>query len=113
MYNQSDLEQIEVTIQEAEDSIAKLDALNRLRKNQDFKMLFEEGYLKEESARLVLMRAEPNVQNEQEQALLNKMIDAVGFFRQYLNKIYQFGNHAKSAIEAHRQTRTELMDEAE
>jgi hypothetical protein len=113
MFNNSELEQIELTIEEAQKSIDKMEALERLRKNADFKVLIEGGFLKEEAARLVLMKAEPNLQDEFQQKMLDNMIIAVGYFRQYLNKIYQFGRHAEQAIESHRETRNEIMAEIE
>lgn len=112
MQNNSELEQIEVTIEEAEANINKLEALQRLRKNSDFKLLVEDGYLKDEASRLVLTLADPAVQGEEQQAVLHKMINGVGYFRQYLHRIYQFGYQAQRSIEDHRNTRNEIMDEA-
>lgn len=107
----TELHQIEVTIEQAKDTLEAMRALERLRKNKDFIKLIEEGYLKDEACRLVLARAEPALQTTENQSQLNKMIDGVGYFRQYLNKIYQMGHHAEASIEDHENTRAELLRE--
>lgn len=109
----NDLKRIEIDIKEAEKNIERMEALNRLRANKDFKALIEEGYLGDEASRVVLAKAEPGLQNEDSQKYLDNMIIAIGYFRQYLNKIYQFGNQSKHAIEGQRQTREDIMAEAQ
>jgi hypothetical protein len=105
----SELSQVELSIEEAQKNIDRMEALTRLRKNKDFILLVEEGYLQDEAARVVLAKAEPGLQGNDQQIMLDNMITAIGYFRQYLNKIYQFGNHSKQAISEHRTTREELM----
>jgi len=112
VHNVSDLEQVELSIEEAQKNIDRMEALERLRKNRDFKLLVEEGYLQDEAARVVLAKAEPGLQGPEQQVMLENMIIAVGYFRQYLNKIYQFGSHSKRAMSEHQDTREELMAEA-
>ena len=110
---QNDIHSIEVTIEQAKGQIDNMQALDRLRKNKDFIKLLEDGYLKEEASRLVLALAEPALQSDENQRQLKKMIDGVGYFRQYLNKIYQFGHQSENAMASHEATRTELMSEME
>ena len=105
------LHEIELTIEDAKNSIDELKALDRLRNSKDWKDLIETGYLEKEAARLVLAKADPGLQDENNQQQLDKMINAVGYFRQYLNKIYQFGHHAERAIDEHRKTREEIQQE--
>ena len=107
----NDLHEIQLTIEQCERAIEDLQALERLRKNPDFQRLIEKGYLEDEAARLVLTRAEPTMQSSEHQKVLNRMMHGVGYFRQYLHKIYQFGNQAEMSLEAHRQTRNEIMEE--
>jgi hypothetical protein len=108
---QEDLESINVTIEECKSQIEKMEALERLRKSSDWKAIIEEGYLKEEAARLVYAKAEPQLQEDKQQKQLLSMIDGVGWFRQYLNTVYRFGNQAKQVIEDHRQTRDKLQQD--
>lgn len=107
----TDIENVELSIAEARKHIEQMEALDRLRTNADFKLIFEQGYLKDEATRLVLARAEPIMQTQEHQDQLNKLIDGVGYFRQYLNKIYQFGRQSQQAIKADQETLTELMNE--
>lgn len=108
---QQQLEQVELTIEQAHDSIALKQALTRLYENADFKKIILEGYLQKEAARMVHAKAEPSLQSENDQLQLTRMIDGVGYFRQYLNKVYQFGAIAERTLESHQQTRTDLMAE--
>lgn len=108
----TDLESVEITIEQAKQQIDNMQALDRLRKNKDFMELVEDGFMKDEAARLVLALAEPALQTEEHQKQLYKMVDAVGYFRQYLNKIYQFGHIAEGALKSHEDTRNELMSES-
>ena len=112
MHKDSQLEEIELSIEEAKKSIERMDALNRLRTNRDFKMLIEDGYLQEEASRVVLAKAEPGLQGAEQQLMLDNMIIAIGYYRQYLNKVYQFGNTAQRAMSEHENTRDEIMAEA-
>jgi len=113
MNNANQLEEINVTIDQAQKQIDEMMCLERLRKNADFKALIEDGYLKEEAARVVIAKADPNMQTEEHQKQLDNMIIGIGYLRQYLVKIYQFGNHAQRTIEAHKETRSEIMTEAQ
>ena len=113
MFNSSELEQINMTINEAEKQINKMEALERLRNNKDFQLIIEKGYFIDEASRLVLVKADANLQEEGHQKSIDKMITAVGYFRQYLSQLYQTGNVAKRSIEDHRNTRTEIMAEVE
>ena len=112
MSNNTELEQINLTIEEAEKQIAKMDALDRLRENKDFQLLIENGYFKDEASRLVLLKADPNFQKEEDQIASDKMIIAIGYFRQYLRTIYQLGSIAKRSLDDYRDTRNEIMTEA-
>ncbi len=109
--NNQDLHEIELTIEQAQQAIDEMKALNNLRKNKDWMNLIEKGYLEQEAARLVAAKADPNLQDDGNQKQLDRMIHAVGYLRQYLNKIYQFGHTAERTIESHRDTRNEIQEE--
>jgi len=111
MTNETDLQSVEITIEQAKAQIENMQALDRLRKNKDFIALIETGFLKDEASRVVLALAEPALQADDQQKQLYKMIDACGYLRQYLNRIYQFGHHAEGALASHEDTRNELMSE--
>jgi hypothetical protein len=107
-----ELAQVEVSIEQAKTNIERSAALDRLKENKDFKEIILEGYFEREASRLVLLKADPNVQEEKEQAQIQKMIDSIGYLRQYLNMIYQFGSMAENALEQHEKTREDILAEA-
>lgn len=110
---QQQLEQIELTIDQALECIKYKEALNRLYNNADFKSIILDGYFRQEASRLVHARAEPALQSSEEQTQLLRRIDGVGFLRQFFNSIFQFGQTAERTLESHRDTRAELMSEVD
>ena len=99
------------TIEQARESINLMKAMDRLRLNSDFKDIIEVGYLEKEPTRIVAALADPVLQSEENQTQLNKMIIGIGYFRQYLNRIYQIGHQAEMAMNSHEQTREEILSE--
>jgi hypothetical protein len=94
----NDEQQIELSIKEAKSFTVKKDALQRLANNTDFKLLFIDGYFKEESSRLVLAMADPSMQTEELQGQLKNDIIAVGRLDQYLRAVNIQGDMAQKAI---------------
>ena len=105
------MKQIEVSIKQAEDAVKAKTKMLRLIKNKDFKELVSEGYLKDEAVRLVLLKADPQLQSEADQAQIIKEIDAIGAFREYIRTVIGMGKTAEHSLEADRQTREELLAE--
>jgi hypothetical protein len=107
----SELQEVEITIQDCKEAIERKAALDRLRMNKDWKEIVEEGFLKDEAQRVVWALAEPALQEEKDQKMLLSIVNSVGYFRQYLNKVYQMSNQAEKDLAAHEETRIELMSE--
>jgi len=105
------LQQIEISLAQARNTIERAEALSRLRDNKDFKLLFMEGYFRDEAARLVLLKADPNMQEESKQQQVNNMLTAIGYVSQYLNAVAQLGAMAQRAIQENEQTREEIIAE--
>ncbi len=103
------VEQIDIDINAAKTVIGHMNALNKLSNNKDFKSLIEVNYFEKEASRLVLLKADNNMQSDEQQKAVNKSIDAIGHFRQYLISIMQLGRMAEKAIDADEQTRDELL----
>lgn len=98
--SQNAIEEIELSIQEAQAFVDKGKALERLRHNRDFQAVVLEGYLKDEAVRLVHLKNAPNVQSEQVQRSIVKQIDAVGVFTQFLNTVHRQAEEAQYAIDS-------------
>jgi len=107
----NEIEQIEVNIDVARKDVEKMDGLLRLIKNKDFQSLIDEGYFINEASRLVILRADPAMQEPSLQETINNGITAVGHFRQYLNTVMQIGRMAESGIKEDESTRQELLEE--
>lgn len=106
-----DIETIELSIEHAKKSVAMKRSLDRLLKNRDFKTVFLDGYFEHEPARLVLLKADPSMQDDGSQKEIMKQIDAIGSVRQYMTTIIQLGRMAEKAMEEDQRTREELLAE--
>jgi hypothetical protein len=106
------LEDLEVSINEAKQHISKMQAMQRLISNPDFNQVITEGYFEKEASRLVLLKADPNMQKDSDQNMINKAIDSIGYLRQYFTSVMQFGRMAEKAMKEDEATREELLTEA-
>ena len=91
---------IEDDIRNAKAVVETRDALLRLKTNRDFQTIFMKGYLEKESIRLVMLKANPNVQVELVQKRIIADIDAIGSFYAYMNKILSDGDQAETYIDS-------------
>jgi hypothetical protein len=107
----NEIESVEISIEDAKQKIELRDALARLIENKDFKTIVDNGYFEGEAIRLVHLKADPNMQDPEQQDFVIKAIDAVGFFRAYLSRIFQQGNTAEGALKSHEQTLEEILAE--
>lgn len=103
------LESIDVSIEMAQKAVTNMTDLMKLTKVKEFKNIIEEGYFQKEASRLVLLKADPSQQGEEEQLALDKAIIAIGFLRQYFIQIMQFGRMNEKAILDDELTREELL----
>lgn len=94
-------------------SIALSDALNRLYSNKDFNKVILTGFMKDEAVRLVHAKAEPSLQSAENQALLDKEINAIGCLVSFFNTVEQQANMAKRALDTIDQQREVIIDEDE
>lgn len=109
----SDVEQIELSIEEAKEKIALFDALKNLEKNPDFKKLIEKKYLESYPIRLVRLKAAVQMRDPEDQKMIENRIIGVGEFFNFLNAVAQEGHVAMQSL---RQSEEELdlaVEEAE
>ena len=107
----SEIEQIDISIDVARKDVSKMDGLLRLIKNKDFETLIDDGYFVNEASRLVILRADPSMQDASIQKTIDDGITAIGHFRQYLNTVMQIGRMAEQGIKEDEETRQELLAE--
>ncbi len=107
------LAQLEQQIKDAQASLELGKALARLRDNPDFKKLVVKGYLENEAVRLVHLKADPNMQSVQEQAGIDRDINAIGSLSQYFRAVEMMGSRAESSIAEAEAAREEIQQEGE
>jgi hypothetical protein len=104
------IEQVEIHIDAARKAVKKMEALDRLYRNKDFKEIITEGYFKDEASRLVLLKGDVNI-NEESEKHCEKMINGIGCLRAYFQMVNHFGDQALKAMEDDERTREELLTE--
>ena len=92
----SDVVAIEEEITKAKIDLNKAKALTRLNLNKDFKEVISIGYLEKEVVKLVHSKANFLTIEANEQ--INRRIDAISFFIQYLSNIELNGSSAEAFI---------------
>lgn len=105
------IEQIELSIDDAKKAIQLSKSLDRLIKNKDFQRVIDTGYLETEAVRLVHLKADFNMQSVENQDFVIRGIDSIGNLRAYFSKIFQKGRGAESALVDHENTREALLAE--
>lgn len=105
-----DLRSIEVTIEQCEEQIALLEALERLEGNDDFIFVITNNLLREEAIRAVKAEADENLDPKGKKGMKNVRI-CIGQLESYFRKIRIFGNASKRAIAEDKLTREEILKE--
>ena len=109
--SQSEIQQLDRSIQQAQKIVDLGDSLERLRNNKDFKKLISEGYFEKEAVRLVHLLSDTNMQSLEAQQSIQKQMIGVGMFHQYLQTIAIQAQMANRGLAADEQTRAELLAE--
>lgn len=102
------IQQIELNIQQAEEFVERGNTLRRLTENPDFIAIIRKGYLETEAIRLVHLRASPSRNSKESQDEIMKEIDGIGSLLGYFRAIEHSSAMAQQAIEADKETLTEL-----
>ncbi len=101
-------QEVSISIEEARIELAKLATLRRFIENPDFKAVIEQMYFTDEASRLVLVKAEPNFENEKSQARVMNQINAIGQFKQFLTAKMTLGAMLEKQIQDDQETQLEL-----
>lgn len=99
MSNEQDVQTIELSIEHAKATVARMKVFHKLVDNKDFQEIIETGYFEDEAVRLVGALASPAHSDEFNQEQMQKDISAIGRLRQYFFAIVQQGRAAEGAIE--------------
>jgi len=109
MQNDEQLQNIEVSIEEAKNTISLKASLTKLSSNKDFKKVIEEGYFKEEAARLVMAKSAGLAPDQQTN--IDNMIYGIGALYNYLNTVHTRGAQMEDALRDDEQAREEILME--
>lgn len=111
MSNTDSVQAIDKEIQRSKEHVELATALERLRSNRDFKKIIVEGYLGQECVRLVLLKADSNLQAADKQASIMKQIDGVGALHQYFQTVDIRASMAEKSIASDEQERQLMLEE--
>lgn len=107
----TELDQIELSIEEAKKGIEFSDAAKRMSEDKDFKRVIIDGYMRDEAARLAGMLAEESMTDEVNQRELQSSLKAIGHLRQYLINANRIGDMLKQSIVDAETVREEILAE--
>lgn len=96
MSQQNEIEQIELSIEEAQKLVGRAATARRLADNPDFKSLILEGYFVTEAARLTTIVSHPNMAPHKD-AIWNDIM-GVGSLRRFLSTCITMGDVAQKEI---------------
>jgi len=105
----TDLEEVEIQIDAANKMRSLRDSCVKLMKNKAFKDVIEDGYFKEEAARLVMAKSAPL--DELQQKNVDGMIIGIGALANYINMVMRRGSDMDVALGEHEETREEILSE--
>ena len=105
----TDLEQVEIQIEMANKLRKLRDSCVKLRNSEYYKDVIEEGYFKEEAARLVM--AKSSNLNSDQMELIDRMQYGIGALANYLESVMRRGSEMDQAIGEHEETREEILAE--
>ena len=105
----TELEQVEIQIDTAKRIRALRDNCVKLMDSKYFKDVIEDGYFKEEAARLVMAKSS-NLNADQMKLIDNKQY-GIGALANFLESVMRRGSEMDTAIGEHEQTREEILAE--
>lgn len=111
MNQESQLEQIDVGIDQAKAIIELGQSLDRLQTNKDFVKLINEGYLKDEAVRLVGLKADSNLQSPEHQKRIDDGIMGIAQLKHHLRFVSQMASQARQDLTDYEEARQEVLAE--
>ena len=108
---ENQIEQVEITIEQAKEKVTQKSSLDKLLSNKDFIDIILVGYFKNEASAMALMLGNPATQTEVDQTRIIKNIEGIGRLNNYFSSIMQLGHIAEKTIKEHEELRSELLKE--
>ena len=111
MNQAQNIENIELTIEQAQECIENMAAFNRLANNKDFQRLIFTNYFEKEASRLVFAKSDDNMQGDTEQRNTLAAISSIGYLHKYFRTINSLGMMAEKAKASDEEERELMMAE--
>lgn len=92
---------MEVTIEEAQKIIDRRDRMTKLVSGRDFKVLFTNGYFKDEAARIAGALTNPEMMDDIDQRELFSQVKAIGHVQNYILQVKLEGDNMERALKQH------------
>lgn len=106
----TDVRNLDIEIDTAKEMVAMKDAIERLRKNRDFKKVIEVGYFQKFAQDLVTQRGMQAFRASPELIEANlRKIDACGEMQNFLNQVYANGLRSEHALKEKHELRAEIL----
>lgn len=93
----SEIAEIQQQLDNAKEVVEQKNKIERLMRNHDFKDLIVDGFMRDESARLVGLSADPSLDAKDQRDCLS-MAQAGGHLKRYVNVMIQQGYTAEREI---------------
>lgn len=94
---EQDIQEVTLSLEEAKKLVAFGEAISRLEKNKDYRLVFADGYFRDEAARLTMLSAERNLTQDQRDNVLHS-IRSIGELGVFLRMRVTQAEMAKTAI---------------
>ena len=101
--SQNDIQEIEVSIEEAKKIAKRAERVRRLEKNADFKALILDGYFTEEAARLVHLATDHQVIQGGHLEFVMNDLKGIGALKRYLTAALQLGDIAANTVKEYQE----------
>ena len=105
----TELEQVDIQIDMANKLRKMRDNCVKLTASKTWKDIIDDGYFKEEAARLVM--AKSAALNPEQMKLIDNMIFGIGALANYIESVMRRGAEMDQAIGEHEETREEILAE--
>ncbi len=106
-----DVDDMQITIQQAQQQVGLGDALLRLQQNPDFQLLIMQEYLKDQAARLGHLLSDHTMQTKEKRKPIIKEIESIGNFLSFLRVTGQRAAMAKEAIRVNEEELANIAQE--
>lgn len=110
MNNDDQIQQVEMSLEEARRIQAFRDAIFRLERNSDYKTVITDGYFRDEALRLVMISGEFNLSEKAQEAVIND-IKAISSLAQFLRNAVTAGSLMDQEVKSYQETLDEIREE--